>query len=895
MYTTEQELAIRTEGKAMIVEAGAGTGKTTVLTQRFLHLLERHPAWAIESIVAVTFTEKAANEMRSRIRTEIEKRAMESHDPAWHKRRLEADRLQVSTIHSLCARILRENAIAAALDPRFAVLDEVDALLLREEAVRNTLRHLAQHNHPALELLDFIEVRTLERELGHLLQRRGTVEILFENMPSVSDLLQLWREKQHRVWQTVWDSTTADYPTLAEAVRDILFIPIPNADDKLISTVLTAQNGIHSLQTGHWVEAIETLCTIDLRGGKQAVWGGKEELAALKADLEAVREAARNVKKVGATTEAVKLDSTAAHLLHRWRDVWLLLVTEYDRLKTAQNGLDFTDLERLTLKLLTSPTPSRRLKAFVDGIEQLMVDEYQDTNPVQRDIVYALAHPSHPRLFVVGDVKQSIYRFREADVSVYHYTRVAIEQAQGAIIRLSHSFRSHRKLVMAVNQLFAWVFTPSGTTNAPFEAPHGALESTALPPLEEAVPHHVDMIRLPHKDRNNNTITTGDSRAREAAEIATWLVDCEAKGIPVRSRDGVRAFQYGDAAILLRSFGDVALYEEALKAAGVPFITVGGRGYFNRSEVEDLLALLCALDNPADDLNLAAALRSPLFALSDETLFALRWFNGAGNKSHDPIPFRIALENALKTIYPPMLTEREAVLHAATVLRHLWGIRGRVEVWELLQEAVMQTHYLAILALADANQPGSRQRRNVEKLLELARTRGGTSLSAFVRDVQTRKVNEVREGEAIPDPEAGVVQLMTIHAAKGLEFPVVVLADLGRDLNFQRRDSRILANAAYGLLAAWQDGEAKTVKPASYQIGEWEDRQMDTAENKRLLYVACTRAADWLLLIGQKGKSNCWLAQMGAAWQIPDDLDAEPWSHDYGEFRLRVRDLPVSP
>lgn len=893
MYTTEQELAIRTEGKAMIVEAGAGTGKTTVLTQRFLHLLERHPEWSIESIVAVTFTEKAANEMRSRIRTKIEERAIESHDPAWHQRRLEADRLQVSTIHSLCARILRENAIAAELDPRFAVFDEVEALLLREEAVRNTLRHLARQPHPALELLNYIEVRTFERELGQLLQRRGTVESLFETLPSPPDLLREWRQKQQSLWITVWNEARSEFPNLEDAARQIPLIAIPKEDDKMVASVLMAQEGIRALEMDRWVEAIEMLCKIDLRGGKQAVWGGKEELAALKKDLESVREAAKKVKATGATPEATEMDTIAAQLLQWWCETWTLLMQEYDRLKTAQNGLDFNDLERLTLRLLTTKQYSRRLKAFTDGIQQLMVDEYQDTNPVQRDIVYALAHPSHPRLFVVGDVKQSIYRFREADVSVYHYTRVAIEEAQGVIVRLRHSFRSHRRLVMAVNQLFAWVFKPSGAIHAPFEAPHGALESDALPPLEDAVPHHVEMLRLPAKDVHDKTIPVETSRAREAAEIAAWLLECEAKGIPVRHGENVRPFQFGDAAILLRSFGDVALYEEALKNSGVPYITVGGRGYFNRPEVEDLLALLSALDNPADDLNLAAALRSPLFALSDETLFALRWFTHTGSKSKAPISFRVALENAFGNTYPPMVTEQEAVAHAAKVFTDLWKVRGRVEVWELLQEAVMQTQYLAILALADANTSGGRQRRNVEKLLELARTRGGTSLSAFVRDVQTRKINEVREGEAIPDPEAGVVQLMTIHAAKGLEFPVVVLADLGRDLNFQRRDSRLLANAAYGVLTAWQDDEGKTVKPASYQSGEWEDKQMEAAENKRLLYVACTRAADWLWLIGQKGKTNSWLSQMEAAWDIPDALQEGEWTNDYGDFWLRVQDMPV--
>jgi ATP-dependent helicase/nuclease subunit A len=215
--TRAQIAAIQTEGRPVMVDAGAGSGKTWVLVQRFIHLLDRHPDWPVESLIAVTFTEKAAREMRTRIRQEVEAKARQlPDDPLWQTRRRELERLQVGTIHSLCAQILRENAIAAQIDPRFDVLDEQEAELMRAEAVRSLLSDLSaleeDSDVPALGLLAHLQVSDLHDQLSALLAKRGTVDRLFENLESPVAILAGWEKALERAREDIWQSLVESDP-----------------------------------------------------------------------------------------------------------------------------------------------------------------------------------------------------------------------------------------------------------------------------------------------------------------------------------------------------------------------------------------------------------------------------------------------------------------------------------------------------------------------------------------------------------------------------------------------------------------------------------------------------------------------------------------------------------
>ncbi len=333
----------------------------------------------------------------------------------------------------------------------------------------------------------------------------------------------------------------------------------------------------------------------------------------------------------------------------------------------------------------------------------------------------------------------------------------------------------------------------------------------------------------------------------------------------------MRPFKFGDAAILYRATTNLPLVEDRFKAAGLPYIAISGRGYFDRPEVQDLISLLSVLHNPADDMSIAAILRSPLFCLSDETLFRLRRRTDQNEPANSPTPFLQALHS------PPPTNQMNQVLHTYTVLSELLELAGRVDVWTLLYHAIKRTGYLAALAMAERTEKTEgRLVGNVQKFLAMARDRGGASIADFLLRLQDLKLAEVREGQVEGySRESGAVQLMSIHAAKGLEFPVVAVADIGRSNNHGGAQSRILHDPAYGLVCQVRDGKGDWEKSVGLLWSNWMEAQMEDAESHRLLYVACTRAADLLLLSGQVGRKGSWLYEVAQAWDIDTDADNE--------------------
>jgi ATP-dependent helicase/nuclease subunit A len=894
--TPDQQSAIQTEGRALLVDAGAGTGKTWVLVERFIHLLEKHPDWPLESIIAITFTNKATREMRSRIRQAVEERSQaappESH---WHVRRRTVDRLMVSTIHGLCAHILRENAIAAGVDPLFQALDEVEAGLIKEEAINQTITELVDLASPSLDLLVTLNVRDLKTEMARLLEQRGTVHRIMNSLSDPRTLLEQWAKGLEEMRWRSWKTELRINPNLEQATAYFDDLPVIDPTDLLAAGVTLARDGGRALCAGDLAGAIEHWRQISLKGGKRDNWGGADALEEMKAMLRSLQVSAKKLDAAGCAASLDEQDEQAAAALQLWRDLWLNLEQCYNSLKGTRQALDFDDLEILTDALLKTEPRSERLQAFLDGIRHLMVDEFQDTNQIQQGIVYSLAHPQdNGKLFVVGDAKQSIYRFRQAQVAVFNRTAQDIAKAsRNPAILLRRSFRTQTDLVFALNALFERVFTPGGEDFADFEARPGALEAhRPSPSRHAAAPAPVEITALPKQDKMGNKISSEEARIWEARYIAERLQTLERDEMQVwdKEQQVYRPFRMGDAAVLFRATTELPLYEEQFKAAGMPYLTVSGRGYYNRPEVQDLLALLASLYSPSDDLNLAIAMRSPIFGLSDETLYRLRWRTPANEWAGKPIPYMDALGA------PPPTDQDGEVSLACEVFGELRALTGRVSVWSLLRTALDLSGYEASLALADTNSGnGSRQRSNLLKFMEKAREWGGASLPEFLRRVQDLRAREAREGEALGSaPDTGVVQLMSIHAAKGLEFPVVAVADMGRIKRSPASDSHILHDPAFGMVCKQRNADGKWVKPAGYRWADWLNNQMEDAENQRLLYVACTRAADLLLLSGQLANQACWLQDILVAWGLlpegeEDELDQRV---GYSIRMLRPSELP---
>jgi len=833
-----------------------------------IHLLDTHPDWPIDSIIAITFTEKAAREMRTRIRKAVEERALTSpQDSAWQEYRSSLDKLQVSTIHSLCARILRENAIAAEIDPRFGVLDEQEADLLKEEAVRETIRVLEEEDHPALELLVSLRVFDLREEMANMLDKRGTLHQIFPELEEPENLLVKWERGLAEMGGFLWETQLREKPGIQAAITSVQNTHISDPGDLLAGSVTIAQKGCLALSENDLTNAANAWLQIGLKGGRQASWGGKESLSRLKEDLKLLRSAAQVLEKAGALKEISLEDQTAARHLQIWRLLWERLELTYSQLKDEQQSMDFDDLEIYTDRLLIKTPRSLRLENYISNINSLMVDEFQDTNQIQQRIVYALAPPEDTgKLLVVGDSKQSIYRFRQAQVGIFNQTKNYIRRVTNEPpVQLDTSFRAHKDLVSAFNNLFEQIMAPMGDTFSEFEAQPGSLRSDREPSPE--LPSAVEVLVIPEKNDQDEKISAEEARIWEAGWIAQRLMDLKQTRFPVWDRSlnegngDYRLFEFRDAAVLFRATTNFPLYEAEFKRAGLPYLTISGRGYYDRQEVQDLIALLAALANPSDDLNLAAALRSPLFSINDETLYRLRWHTPGGGIADVPIKYKKALAE------PPPTSQEGLVERAHMILSGLWSQTGRVDIWTLLRRALDETGYETTLARND--EETGRQRANVAKFLSFARERGGISISEFLRRIQDLQLREAREGEALGrEPESGAVQLMSIHAAKGLEFPVVVVADLGRRRRSGFGSPHLLHDPIFGAVCKIRDQYGDWQKPAGYAWGEWLEERMEEAERKRLLYVACTRSADLLLLSGQMGNNDTWMAEILDAWGI---------------------------
>jgi ATP-dependent helicase/nuclease subunit A len=924
--TSQQYDAIHTLGRPLLVEAGAGTGKTWVLVERFVHLLATHPHWPLDGLVAITFTEKAAYEMRQRIRQRIERLAAdpppESQAP-WQKHLRALDTLQVGTIHAFCAKLLRENALSLGLDPAFRVMDEQEALLCKDEALHEALRLLVhQKGHLLEEMLSQMRVFAIQRQMATLLEQRGSLRRLFFELDQAPDeeILARWREgvsnMQDDLWRRflkenqAWDDALAFFAALDPQS----FKP----DDKMTPWAALAHQAALAAQDGASATTILPLLAKigDMRGGSAKAWASKQQLEQLKEHLKYLRETAQELIKKGFLPAPPEEDQQALSQLRRYSALWKILEERYQLRKAHENALDFDDLEIEAERLLSLQPRPQRLHDALHHLRYLMVDEFQDTNQNQQSIVYALAAAAQKEtpspsvtsttsaasvntrlsadapLFVVGDAKQSIYRFRQAQVSVFQQTAADIEAITGApALPLRRSFRTQRQLVLAVNQIFDALLTPQGQEYALFEARPSPLEAArelphdhpaSLAPIEIAIlPDHHDESRL----------SSEESRIQEARWIVKRIQSLLEEGFLIwdRKNDALRPLHYSDIAILFRATTQIALYEEALKQASLPYLTASGRGYFAREEIQDILSLLAVLENPSDDLALAALLRSPFFHLSDETLYRLRL--------HDPADGRL-LKRPMRSLrealdHPPPTDQENEIARASEILQRLSQLVGRASIWQILREAFDATGYEAALALYEKRLgAGGREAANLRKLMRFAREDGSANLGAFWRKIRALQSMEAREGEAIlEDHREEAIQLMSIHAAKGLEFPVVFVADLGRRNAFGAMES-ILHDPAFGIVC-----KSATPPPPSYQWGAWLSQRMEEAEAKRLFYVACTRAADLLIFSGKTGTSTTWMRHLLDLYNIhPNESspDSAP-NADSPQKSESSTEIPKSP
>lgn len=882
-FTPEQSTAVYTHDKNLIVVAGAGSGKTRVLVERYLAMLEANPDWPLTALVAITFTKEAALEMTNRVRERLEQRLHEVElavKPRWQTLLSQMDSARIGTIHSLCGDILRANAAEAGLDPGFEVMDEIQSAMLLDTIVSDVFNDIARFDPDGLLRLftqyDERTIRDVARKIDLLAQDFSIADA------DPTDLLADWQQQ--------WD---ADCHKAAKTARDLIdahYHEPPDPTDKLSAhwlTVAASRDALDQPPDGEAIySAITQLTTVKLNVGSKKVWG--DAIADIKADLRAIREWAEERKAELGEQPPAGSDQAAAELVVLWARLLRRVADAYTHAKRSAGALDFNDLEVLTARLLSN-FPDVRARYCTNEFRHVLVDEFQDTNQAQWEIVHALTDLEQGgSLFVVGDPKQSIYGFRGADVSVFNHVKTRISQREcGQQVALSQSFRTHNRLVQTFNTLFDHILTtdadsPVHAYQVAFDEPMSAFrqESPDDPSLELLL-----LNDQPPDGYEAKSVLAEDRRQWEAYEIGLRLQHMVDRQTLVfdKSTGQQRPIRYGDMAILMRALTGVTIYEDVFKVLGIPYVTLAGRGYYARQEVWDVLNLLRSLHNPADNLSLAAALRSPLFGFSDELLFILRRLKNAPD-DYEPMRLWDTVQLAAHdtTVGPLDAASQQVLTFADRVLRELHALAGRVTIAELIRLALAQTGYLAVL---QALQPdGVRRRRNVEKLLNIAEESGLIALSEFTIYMDDLSDRDLREGEALLDA-SDAVQIMSIHKSKGLEFPVVVLADVGG-----RSGSRSLGIVAYdrdlGLSCKFPDEDGNDIKPYPYRKAERLQTLREEAESRRLLYVAATRAQDRLIVSGgatiKDGslRASHWLGWLLDALQITEQAESQSlvWS-----------------
>ena len=753
----EQRAAIDARGH-VFVSAGAGTGKTLVLVDRFANAV-CEDGLDVESILVITYTERAAGELRARIRGELLARdradLARALDGAW-----------ISTIHGFCHRLLKTHPFSAGLDPRFRVLDDSQARVLRTEAFDEALTEFCRGDDPQrLRLLATYGAAGLRRMLTGV----------YETLRAAGRPLEL------RLGRGV------ALPKRVEGLRDAArcLVDEEGHDEQRAQ----AARLLELLERDRPPEDLLDLSAFATRGGP------RERFASYEAERKSVEQAA--------------LDEVA----ERDRDLLQELLEGFARAyagsKERESGLDFEDLQLTARDLLRDDEEIRQRERW--RFRALMVDEFQDTNRLQCELIDLIAGDE---IFFVGDEFQSIYGFRHADVHVFRERRAEA----ASLLPLTLNYRSRPEVLAAVNYLFGADF---GDEFQPLTASRDFPDPVFGAPVELLV-----------TDKSSYAGTGTHWRRAEARAVARRVKEIVETG----------AASPGEIVLLFAAGTDAEWYEEELRAAGLPTYRTTGRGYFGQQQVADLLAYLRLLQNRYDDEALVTVLASPLVGVSNDALVLLR--RGAGKR-----PLFKGLERSL----PDGLDSRDERMFQAFRQRfeRLVATAPRLSLERLCEEIVSAHDYdLAVLTQWD----GRRRYANLRKLGRLARSYQelrGADIEGFIRFVREQDEAGARELEAVAEEEdADVIRLLTIHAAKGLEFKVVVVADAGRDRAAPGPDEILaLPDGRFGFRVA--DPATGTRRPTTaYEDVRAASREEAEAERRRLYYVAMTRAIDRLIVAG---------------------------------------------
>jgi ATP-dependent helicase/nuclease subunit A len=838
----EQADAAYEINKHISVTAGPGSGKTTVLVERYIHILREH-SLAIDQIVAITFTNRAANEMRERLRSELNLMLRISTDEErrrWLNYKRTLDGAVITTIHGFCARMLREFPVEARVDPQFLLLDEHRAAMMLELIVEEVLSEFISNGHIEISRLTLGVGRSrLAAALTQLYREARSQGLGLEDLALATARTHATEEDHARALEE-----------LERAISDFLGVrrttPAARTNQAEVVSAWAAAQKLLKTIPSH--ETLADFCRL-----VESFRAHRPQARAPVAEHVKALDALVWEKNFQGRVPQVCLDLFARQYALEMVNLLTRVDQRLNEEKQKISALDFDDLELRTLSLLERPEVIARTS---ERYRFFLVDEFQDTNPVQRVLLerLALAKGRRPaNLFIVGDRKQSIYGFRGADVDVFRQMTSTLLAAGGKEKPLQLNFRSQPPLIGFFNYLFSRLFqVPADIPSVEYKN----LDQLGYVKHEPSEPKRelrdtgplVEFLVSTKPSLEDDPRAEQDSRVLDAQQIARRILTLTRSSSP--------QFKYGDIALLFRAMTQVQIYESVFRRANIPYQTVLGRGFYEREEITDLIQLLRFLDNKTDEIALAAVLRSPLCGISDNALLALRsapWL--AEFETADFVRglsatrgLHLALRRHEEIAFISA-EEHELLDRASRLISQLVDRRHHYTIQDLLRYAVEESEFLTVVA---ANFDGAQRLANVERLFTLAarfESSGTHLIRDFVRYVEEFEAIGSRESEGQIDQAADAVRLMTIHQAKGLEFPVVIIPDLQR-LSRVATDTWVLLDRHQGLTLKVPDGRGNLVSGCTFTNFEKRHAWREQFESMRLLYVAASRAEDRLILSG---------------------------------------------
>ena len=814
-FTKEQAAAVKDLDNDIVLGAGAGSGKTRVLVSRFIELLKQKRA-EVDQIMALTFTKKAAAEMQERIRKEIIEREEKADNFAqkkyWYQQKLNLNSATISTFHSFAANILRQYPVISDVDPEFQVLEENEAAELLEEAINEVIEEgLNEEKDNVMKLVRTYNIYFLSDKLTSIY-----LEMRKDNL-AVDDLI-------NATFKTLNENKERRKQQKEDLINQIQgLIDVFKTEGATGKTVQKMEDLIAKWPTLRKkireVADVEQDIFTDIVGIKDIIKGR------LSSNL---NERAKEIKEVVKSKEfkSYFILAKAEEIIKPLTEVIQAIDQKYTAKKANSSYLDFYDLQDRLITVLNNSSNLR--EQLNEQFKYIMVDEFQDNNPVQEDIIELLGQNKDINIFLVGDPKQSIYRFRGADVRVFNRQKKVIKSRDGVVYKLSKNFRSRPSILRFVNFLFEQIL-----------ANDNEIEYQKLTSFRKAEKEDIELNLIAEKefDEKLNSEELREMEAEYLAEKVAHIIDNE--DYLIREDENKRKVNPDDISYLFQALSDIELYENALLKKNISVNVVNGRGFYEQQVVLDIINLIKVIENSYRDFALTGLLRSPFCGLNDNEIYKI-------NKNKGDSLWEYLKESELSEIPVKKGKDLKKFISNIEKARKLKDVKNP---YILIKELIGSCNYREALK---ADHKYKQQWANLNKVLyqikELYQKRN-CSLKEVLDFYQKNRENETREGQAELKSKAGSVQLMSVHQAKGLEFPVVIIPDIQRGLIHHNTMPDILIDQEKGIGIKISTNEFNLGTPLYNELKE-EEKELELYEKIRLLYVAMTRAEDKLILSG---------------------------------------------